>query len=209
MGINSPTGTGMGEKARPCAFAGTGTGNFPPRGDGDGEPFRDGEIPVAIPNLSHDSPKDNLRRETQSRLPEATLGRETQARLARGQHRTEDAVTARPRPTLSGRRSHLGRETHSRLARGHPWAGDTVTPRPRPTSGGRGSHASPEAIPERETQSQFVRGQSHTGDIVTSDGRHSHLRRETQSRFTRGYPQAGDAVTLRPKPPLGGRRKFL
>jgi hypothetical protein len=29
---------------------GTGTGNFCPRGDGDGKPFPDGEIPVAIPS---------------------------------------------------------------------------------------------------------------------------------------------------------------
>jgi hypothetical protein len=30
--------------------AGTGTGNFPPHGDEDGESFPDGEIPVAIPS---------------------------------------------------------------------------------------------------------------------------------------------------------------
>jgi hypothetical protein len=39
----------MGETAPPGAGAGPGTGNFCPRGDGDGKPFPDGEIPVAIP----------------------------------------------------------------------------------------------------------------------------------------------------------------
>jgi hypothetical protein len=48
-GINSPTATWMGEKAPPQAFTGTGTGNFSPRGDGDGETFPDGEIPIVVP----------------------------------------------------------------------------------------------------------------------------------------------------------------
>jgi hypothetical protein len=32
-----------------------GTGNFPPRGDGDGEPFPDGEITIVVPSRDSDS----------------------------------------------------------------------------------------------------------------------------------------------------------
>jgi hypothetical protein len=40
-----------GEKRSPRALAGTGAGNLPPRGDGDGSPFPDGEVPVVIPTV--------------------------------------------------------------------------------------------------------------------------------------------------------------
>jgi len=38
----------MGEKCSSMAFAGTGTGKFPPRGDGDGGSIPDEEFPIAI-----------------------------------------------------------------------------------------------------------------------------------------------------------------
>ena len=41
----------MGNKCPPMVFAGTGTGKFPPCGDGDGGSIHDGEFPIAI--LSH------------------------------------------------------------------------------------------------------------------------------------------------------------
>jgi hypothetical protein len=47
----------MGRKRSPRALAGTGAGNLPPRGDGDGSPFPDGDFPVAIPTpASHFCP---------------------------------------------------------------------------------------------------------------------------------------------------------
>jgi hypothetical protein len=92
--------------------------------------------------------------------PEVGLGRETQLRVARGQPRGGDAVTARPRPTPGGRRTHgsfeatLGRE-------------NTVTAHPRPTLGGRCSHGLLEANPRRETHSRLARGHPRAGE-------HSH-----------------------------------
>jgi hypothetical protein len=56
--------------------------------------------------------------------PNANIGREMKFHLARGQHRTEDVVSSRPRPALGGRRNfvspkaNIGREMQFHIARG-------------------------------------------------------------------------------------------
>jgi hypothetical protein len=133
------------------------------------------------------TPEADPGQETQSRLVRGRPRRESQSRLARGRPRTGDTVTARPRLTSGGRRSHtllevdLERETQSRLARA--------------SSGGRHSHNSTEGNLGQETQSHLAPGHPRAGDVVTprpktsSGGRHSHgspktnLRQEMHSRL--------------------------